>query len=334
MVLRTAQRLVALALGGVLVLAGGAYGAAPAVSLKLADVLSSTDAGTATLNNFARLVAADTNGEVQVTVYPNSQLANETTIVPALRSGTVDMGLASVEFWTQLIPGADALGWPYVVTSWQQAAAIATNDAINSAYSQVFGQYGVVFIAAFPYTWKQLLSTKPVSSPDDLRGLKIRNAGGASTDFLKTYGANVVLLSNTELYQALLTHTVDGANVSISQTISLKFYEVAKYFTLYQQSMIWLPIFISQNQWQKLTKQQQDGMMQAGREMIRDQVASAVKSEADQQQFLASNGVNIIVIRDFAPWKKVVTAEMIKKEAKYPVAHRLLTLAAKLNGSK
>jgi len=334
MVLRTAQRLVALFLGGTLVFAGGAYGAAPTINLRLADVLSAGDAGTATLNDFARLVAQDTNGEVQVTVYPNSQLANETTIVPALRSGTVDMGLASVEFWTNLIPGADALEWPYVVTSWQQAAVIATNDAINSAYGQIFSQYNVVFIAAFPYTWKQLLSTKPVNTPEDLKGLKIRNAAGASTDFLKTYGANVVLLTNTELYQALLTHTVDGANLSISQTISLKFYEVAKYFTLYQQSMIWLPIFISQDQWGKLSKAQQDGMMQAGREMIRDQVATAVKSEADQQQVLASNGVHIIAIKDFAPWKKVVAAEMTKKEAEDPVAHRLLTLARQLNATK
>jgi TRAP-type C4-dicarboxylate transport system substrate-binding protein len=332
--LRTAQRLVALVLGGVLVFAGGAYGAAPAVSLKLADVLSSGDAGTATLNDFARLVAMDTNGEVQVTVFPNSQLANETTIVSALRSGTIDMGLASVEFWTQLIPGADALEWPYVVTSWEQASAIATNDAINSYYRSVFGQDGVVFVAAFPYTWKQLLSTKPVNGPEDLRGMKIRNAAGASTDFLQTYGANVVLLSNTELYQALLTHTVDGANLSISQTISLKFYEVAKYFTLYQQSMIWLPIFITQPQWQKLTKQQQDGIMQAGQQMIRDQVASAVKSETDQQQTLASNGVHIAVIHDFAPWKKVVAAEMTRKEAEYPVAHRLLTLARGLIATK
>lgn len=322
-----------------LIVAGTGYGAVSTASpvstritLNLADVLPDSDPGTLALNNFARLVSANTGGAVQITVYPHAQLATEKTIVTALRSGTVDMGMAAVSFWTGLIRGIDALGWPYAVTSWKQASAIGANDAVNAYYRSVFSKEGVVFIAALPYTWKELPSTRPVTAPGDLRGMKIRTAGGTGTTFLPLFGAVAPVLSNSELYQALLTHTVQAANLSTSQTISLKVYEVAKYFTMYNLYMIWLPVFINQGAWGKLTKPEQDVMLRAGIEMVRQHIAGAAKTQAEQQQLLVRNGVRITTIDDFTPWKQVVAPAIKQKQATSEVARRLLDLAAKATG--
>lgn len=335
------RRLIALIIAALLTVAGTGYGAASTasaaaarVTLNLADVLPDSDPGTLALDNFAKLVGADTGGAVQITVYPHAQLANEKTIVTALRSGTVDMGLAAVSFWTSLIPGIDALGWPYVVTTWQQASAIATSEAVNAYYRSVYSKEGVVLVAALPYTWKELASTKEVTSPGDLRGMKVRTAGGTGTAFLPLFGAVAPVLSNSELYQALLTHTVQAANLSTSQTISLKVYEVAKYFTMYNLYMIWLPVFINQGAWEKLTKAEQGAMLGAGLAMIRQHIAGAAKTQAEQRQLLLSNGVHITTIDDFTPWKQVVAPGIKQKQAASEVARRLLDLGAKAAGGR
>ena len=325
---------------GALVVAGGNSGAvsgaatAQAINLNLADVLSATDPGTVALNNLASLVSKATDDGVHIKVYPQGQLASEKTIVSALRTGTVDMGLAAISFWTELVSGIDALGWPYVVTSWQQASALATSDAINSYYRSVFTKYGVVFVAALPYTWKELIGTQPVNGPGDLRGMKIRTAGGTGTAFLPLFGAAAPVLTNAETYQALLTHTITQANISTSQAVSLKLYEVAKYYTAYHLYMIWLPVFVNQGAWQKLAKPQQDAILQAGQEMVRQHVAGAAKTLADQQQLLTSNGVHLTMISDFTPWKNVVAPAIKQKTTDSAVAQRLLDLADKATSMK
>jgi TRAP-type transport system periplasmic protein len=299
----------------------------PAVSLKLGDVLSSTDSGTSALNYFASQVTSLTDGKVKITIYPNAQLVSEQDIVSALRSGSVDMGLASDDFWNTITPGIDALSYPYKVTSWSQAQAIATNSALNAYLSSEYQKMGVHYIADLPYTWKELLSTVQVSQPGQLKGFKVSTAGG-DLPYLSALGMTPNVMNNTDLYEGLLTHTVSGSNISVSQIISLKLYEVAKYLTEYNLYMIWLPVIMSDNAWNKLSSAEQSAMENAGQAMVAKQISGAQAAQKSWDATLTSNGVHITSVSDFAPWEATQSSVVGGQVSQSPVATKILSLAA------
>jgi TRAP-type transport system periplasmic protein len=299
----------------------------PSVSLKLGDVLSSTDSGTAALNYFAGQVSSLTGGNVKITIYPNAQLVSEQDIVSALRSGAVDMGLASDDFWSTITPGIDALSYPYKVTSWTQAKAIATNSALNSYLSSEYQKMGVHYIADLPYTWKELLSTSPVSQPGQLKGFKVSTAGG-DLPYLSALGMTPDVMNNTDLYEGLLTHTVSASNISVSQIVSLKLYEVAKYLTEYNLYMIWLPVIMSDNAWNKLSAAEQTALTTAGQAMVSEQISGAQAAQKAWDATLTSNGVHITSVSDFGPWEATQSSVVSGQVAQSPVATKILSLAA------
>lgn len=307
---------------------GGASSASgPAVSLKLGDVLSSTDSGTTALNYFAGKVSSLTGGKVKITIFPNGQLVSEQDIVSELRSGAVDMGLASDDFWNTITPGIDALSYPYKVTSWSQAQAIATNSALNAYLSSEYQKVGVHYIADLPYTWKELLSTSQVSQPGQVKGFKVSTAGG-DLPYLSALGMTPDVMNNTDLYEGLLTHTVSASNISVSQIISLKLYEVAKYLTEYNLYMIWLPVIMSDNAWNKLSAAEQSALTSAGQAMVAQQISGAQAAEKSWDATLASNGVHITSVSDFGPWEATQSSLVNGQVSQSAVATRILSLAA------
>lgn len=307
---------------------GGASSAAgPSVSLKLGDVLSSTDSGTAALNYFAGKVSSLTGGKVKITIFPNGQLVSEQDIVSELRSGAVDMGLASDDFWNTITPGIDALSYPYKVTSWSQAQAIATNSAVNAYLSSEYQKMGVHYIADLPYTWKELLSTAQVSQPGQVKGFKVSTAGG-DLPYLSALGMTPDVMNNTDLYEGLLTHTVSASNISVSQIISLKLYEVAKYLTEYNLYMIWLPVIMSDNAWNKLSAAQQSDLTSAGQAMVAQQISGAQAAEKSWDATLTSNGVHITSVSDFSPWEATQSSLVTGQVSQSAVATKILSLAA------
>ena len=114
----------------------------------------------------------------------------------------------------------------------------------------------------------------------------------------------------------------------MSQIISLKLYEVAKYLTEYNLYMIWLPVIMSDNAWNKLSAAQQSDLTSAGQAMVAQQISGAQAAEKSWDATLTSNGVHITSVSDFSPWEATQSSLVNGQVSQSAVATKILSLAA------
>ena len=143
----------------------------------------------------------------------------------------------------------------------------------------------------------------PVSGIEDLKGLKIRvSADPVMTGMVTNLGASATTVSFTELYSALNTGVVDGAEQPTANYRSNAFQEVAPYLLLDGHTLGALQIVISDAGWAKLNEEQQGWVMEAAKyasSVCREKVAEI---EAETFAQLEKDGATVIPVEDKAPW--------------------------------
>ena len=142
-----------------------------------------------------------------------------------------------------------------------------------------------------------------VKGLEDLKGLKIRvSADPIMTGMVGNMGASATTVNFTELYSALNTGVVDGAEQPTANYRSNAFHEVAPYLLLDGHTLGALQIVISDAGWAKLNEEQQGWIMEAAKyasEVCRETVAEI---EAQTFELLRNEGCTIIEVEDKAPW--------------------------------
>ena len=142
-----------------------------------------------------------------------------------------------------------------------------------------------------------------VKGLDDLKGLKIRvSSDPVMTGMVSNLGASATSVPFTELYSALNTGVVDGAEQPTANYFSNAFQEVAPYLLLDGHTLGALQIVITDNAWAKLNEEQQGWIMEAAKyasSVCREKVAEI---EAQTFELLRQDGATIIEVEDKAPW--------------------------------
>jgi TRAP-type C4-dicarboxylate transport system substrate-binding protein len=111
---------------------------------------------------------------------------------------------------------------------------------------------------------------KPLVTPDDAKGLKVRGGSREMDMMLKQAGASVITLPSNEIYAAMQTGAMDAAMTSSTSFISFKLEEIAKHLTTGRDKTYWFmlePLLMSKEVFEKLPKQQQDVVMAVGAEL-------------------------------------------------------------------
>ncbi len=192
---------------------------------------------------FADLVKERTNGQVTVTVYPNSQLGTEKDVTEQVKSGVTQMAtvgaaiVASFQGWEPI--GVFSL--PYIMKGnteeeqYQNFIKLARSPMMKDIAESATKTSG---IRALDYSWwygfRHLTTkNKQVVKAEDVKGLKIRTPDAPIHKVaLQTLGASVVGMGFAELYSALQMGVVDGQENPAQTIYTNKFYEVQKYLSL------------------------------------------------------------------------------------------------------
>ena len=158
-----------------------------------------------------------------------------------------------------------------------------------------------------------------VKTLDDLKGLKIRvSADPIMTGMVTNLGASATTVAFTELYSALNTGVVDGAEQPTANYRSNAFPEVAPYLLLDGHTLGALQIVISDAGWAKLNEEQQGWIMEAAKtasDVCREKVAEI---EAQTFELLAADGATVIQVEDKAPWVEACQPTIQENAAKLP----------------
>lgn len=181
----------------------------------------------------SQAVAKETNGQVDLQVYPNSQLGSEPDMFSQTRTGALDfMSTSGVNQTVVPVGGINAVAFAFD----DYAKVWAAMDGDLGAH--VRAQFEKVGLFALPRMldngYRNITSSeKPINGPDDLRGFKIRVPGNQLwVTMFKDLGAAPTAINFGELYAALQTRVVDGEENPLALISSAKLYEVQKYIAL------------------------------------------------------------------------------------------------------
>ena len=188
---------------------------------------------------FGQLVEERTAGRYKVEVYFGSQLGQEADTIEQVRSGVIDLNRVSLAPWNSLVPLTNIPSLPYLFRSPEHARNVMSSP-IGDEIAAGFEQYGVVVLAYYDGGARSFYnSKKPVNSLADLAGLKFRVIqSDVFVDMVAALGASATPMPYGEVYSAIETGVIDGAENNFPSYESAKHFEVAKNFSLDEHTIV------------------------------------------------------------------------------------------------
>jgi TRAP-type C4-dicarboxylate transport system substrate-binding protein len=227
---------------------------APAPSLAAPIVMK---IGSATLNDqqhewmkrFKAAVERDSNGRIEVQIYPASQLGSIPREIEDTQFGAIQAWIGPPEFLTGVDARYGVPGAPALFTTPQQADRTMQDPAFNAAMLGLGANKGLKGISIFYYAQNGFIMRKPVHTVDDLKNTKIRDFGGPLQDgMVAVLGGAGVPMPLDQVLPALQQGAIDGSITGITTGYSLKYFDVAKYFVEFNPSSI-VSIAVVSKQW-------------------------------------------------------------------------------------
>jgi C4-dicarboxylate-binding protein DctP len=202
---------------------------------------------------FKQLAEERTKGKVKVEVYPNSQLYKDKEEVEALQLGSVQMLAPSLAKFGPL--GArefEAFDLPYLFDSYEQLHKV-TQGPIGSGLLKRLDAKGIIGLAYWDNGFKEMTSNRAIRKVEDCKGLKLRIQSSKVLDAqMRTLGAIPQVMAFSEVYQALQTGVVDGAENTYSNIYTQKMHEVQKYLTVSDHGYVGYAVIVNKKFWEGL----------------------------------------------------------------------------------
>jgi tripartite ATP-independent transporter DctP family solute receptor len=212
------------------VFAGAAF-AAPEYTIKVGSIVSDTHPDMVTMKKvFAPQVEKESKGRIKVELYPNAQLGGDRELCEGVQMGTIQMALPASSALAGFDKRIQVLDLPYLFTS-REAAFEALDGELGQKLNEYMLAKGFMNLGYQENGMRHVTNNKkPVKSPADLKGVKIRTMENPMhLAYFKELGANPTPMSWGELYTALQQGTVDAQENPYAMISDGKFYEVQKF---------------------------------------------------------------------------------------------------------
>jgi TRAP-type transport system periplasmic protein len=314
-----------LAASAVAVVALGWTGAMAAdVTLKLGHLANEQNTWHKAALKFAEEVATLTNGSVEVQVFPNESLGKEMDLINGMQLGTIDMTITgeSLQNWA---PMAALLAVPYAYTSLEQMDAVASGEIGDQIEAQIQERAQVRPLAYFARGPRNLTSNRPVTSPSELNGLKLRVPNVPL--FVETWralGAQPTPMAFSEVFTALQNGTIDAQENPLALIKSASFAEVQSHVNLTEHVRSWIYLAIGEPSFQKLSAEQQAAVTEAAARAQAYERELFLQDEQQLRQDLEAAGMTFVEVdkQAFAAAAKDAVMNGVKPELK-PVVEQL-----------
>ena len=235
------------------------------------------------LKKMADLVRERTNGEIDIQVFPASQLGSEQEILEGVALGSIHMFEGSAGSLGRFLPQIEAFACPFLWKSPQSLVKVARSPLADELSKELVTKRGMrILDQGWIFGIRQLTTTKtPVRVPADLNGLKIRVQPDAIyLATVKAMGGAPTPIAANEVYTALQTGVADGQENPMSNIRQRKLYEVQKQLMLTGHITQNQVLVINEAVFQKLTPAQRDIIAQAAHEAGDYQNEIVLKSDA------------------------------------------------------
>lgn len=236
------------------------------VILTLAHGLSESHTVHIAMTEFAQQVEEQTDGRVQVKIFPNGQLGSENENMEQLMAGVIAMTKVSAPGLATYNESYHTFGLPYIFDDTENFYHVMDSDKMHDFFLSSADD-GFVTLTYYTSGARSFYTkNKAVRKPEDLKGLKIRVQDMKSqTDMLNALGGIPVAMSYGDVYTSLQTGIIDGTENNETALTTGKHGEVCKVFSTDQHAMIPDVMVMSAKVWETISPQDQQIILDAAR---------------------------------------------------------------------
>ncbi|MDP3844257.1 MAG: TRAP transporter substrate-binding protein [Oxalobacteraceae bacterium] len=241
-----------LALASAAVISPIAFAQAPIV-IKFSHVVANDTPKGKGAERFKELAEKSTKGRVKVEVYPNSTLYKDKEELEALQLGAVQMLAPSLAKFGPLgVREFEVFDLPYIFPS-KDVLYRVTEGPIGKSLLKKLEPKGITGLAYWDNGFKIMSANKPLHSPADMKGQKMRIQSSKVLDAqMRALGANPQVMAFSEVYQALQTGVVDGTENPPSNLYTQKMHEVQKHVTMTNHGYLGYAVIVNKKFWDGL----------------------------------------------------------------------------------
>ena len=262
-------------------------------------------------------IKQETNGRVEIQIFPNNQLGSDTDMLSQLRSGAIEFFTLSGLILSTLVPVASINGVGFVWESYDKVWPAM--DGALGAY--IRAQIAKAGLHAFERQWdngyrQMTSSTRPIKGPDDLKGFKIRVPPSPLwTSMFKAFDAAPMSINFSEVYSALQTKVAEGQENPLSIIYFAKLFEVQKYLS--ETNHMWDGFWFLTNgkAWNGLPADVREVITRNLNKSALDQRADIFKQNETFKADLTGKGMEFIKV-DPKPFREKLQAAGFYKEWK------------------
>jgi len=249
---------------------------------------------TDTTDLFCQRAEEMSNGRLKFTHYPSGQLLTDKEVADNIKHGTVEMAVAAISSWVELLPGMVLYyGVPelrdvphYEQYNQQHLLPIFSDILETKANAKAVGHFLCLVDIGY-------ICTQPLHEPADFQGLKIRTASPIIDPEIEALGGTCVLMSSADLYMALQQGTIDGAYTMLTSMVMRHLYEVAQNVIIIYASPAEFYAVSNLDFWNSLPEDLQQVILDAGDEAYEYSVIACLEAEEEARQYLREHGVEV-----------------------------------------
>lgn len=251
---------------------------------------------------FSRLVTERTNGEVTVNFISGEQLGTDIDVIQAMMQGSVQLYGDVVEWYGNWVNDFNIMSWGFTFDSNDHMQAFLDSDIYAALAEKLRVEQGLRILAAAPTQPRILFANRPVRTPDDLAGLKMRVPEIRAYLLLwQTLGTEPSRLAWGEIYLGLSTGTVDAAEGPVASAYAAKLHQAATNVMRTDHLVSTYHVTINEEAFQSLTPEQQQIMIDTARDVTQWGRAEAERQTEETVQQMAAEGATIYEV-DTAPF--------------------------------
>ena len=273
------------------------------ITLRFAHYAAESHPGHIAALQFAERVKARSNGAIQINVFPNNSLGSPPEQIEQTRLGVIDMSVPTQGALDKFEKAFGAVMLPFCFRDLDHAHRVLDGPAMDWL-APLAEKQNIIILSNWEYGFRNLTNSKrPINTPDDVKGLKIRTPPEIQISAsMEALGGVVTQIAFPELYLALSQGVVDGEENPVAVILFSKFYEVQPHLAMTKHIYNNMIHVISARSWAKLSPDQQT--------ILREESTSAggkmrqlIASE-EEDQIKKLEGLGIKVTRpDLEPFK-------------------------------
>jgi TRAP-type C4-dicarboxylate transport system substrate-binding protein len=304
---------------------------ASAAELRLSHQWSTKDVR----HKVAEIVAnhvKDANVDLEIKIFPSKSLFKPREQYKPLSRGQLDMTVLPLSYAGGQQPSYNLTLMPGLVKNHDHAARLNYSPFMDAVQEKMAEDDVMVLVHGYlagGFAGKD----KCLSNPSDVKGIQMRAAGKSFNQLLAGAGASIASMASSEIYNAMQTGVLDGANTSSSSFVSYRIYEQVKCYTPAAEQALWFmyqPLLMNKSTFDGLNDAQKQALREGAKKAEEFYLTEAKKQDADSVRVFREAGVQIkeMTKDEFQAWQNLAKETSYKQfVADYPEGQRFLDLA-------